>query len=173
MIVVYGGRRPSESQGQLPADCLPAVEERLDGLLADLQPRLAVGSAAAGTDLLAAASALRAGAAVELLVTSDTDEFVAASVADKGAEWTDRYHVLTAAPRSEVIEQPGLGTDDDGFGEMVRRILAHAEEARRDGEELTVVIVSAGRRPGRDHSEDMADIAARRGHRVVRVDPRG
>ncbi|MGI5202364.1 hypothetical protein ACQEU6_12440 [Spirillospora sp. CA-108201] len=171
MIVVYGGRRPSDAEGEFPPASLPVIERRLDDMLTMLRPRLAIGSAAAGTDLLAASAALKAGAAVELLVTSDAEEFVAASIADKGAEWTNRYRALAAAPLAEVIELPGVASDDEGFSEVVHRILSRAEEARHDGEGLTVVIVSAGRRPGTDHSEDMADAAFRRGHRVARVSP--
>ncbi|WP_347404424.1 hypothetical protein [Streptomyces sp. MST-110588] len=117
MIVVFAGRRPSAPDGQFPPACEDWLEERLDRLFAGLRPRLAIGSAAAGTDLLAAAAARKAKAHVRLLVTEDVEAFVAASVRDKGRDWEERFRALTAADTDGRGYGYGHGhADGYGFG---------------------------------------------------------
>jgi hypothetical protein len=178
VIVVFTGRRPSGSDGALPDAALPRLEERLERLFAGLRPRLAVGSAAAGTDLLAAAAALRSRIRVELVVTEDAEEFVAASVADKGRPWEERYRALTAQPGTELFPLAGAKADDDGFRAVNQEILDHAlrslrspDQGAADTEELVVVAVTQGRRAGEDHTESLAEAAASLGHLVLRLDP--
>lgn len=75
VIVVYTGRRPSGAKGLFPDDNLAFVQERLERLLVGLRPRVVVGSAAAGADLLAAAAAANVGADVHLIAAGPVDEF--------------------------------------------------------------------------------------------------
>ncbi|GGZ44181.1 tetratricopeptide repeat-containing protein [Streptomyces poonensis] len=178
MIVVFTGRRPSGPKGPFPETAVPWLKERLERLFAGLRPRLAVGSAAAGTDLLAAAAALRAGANIDLLLTEDADAFVAASVADKGSGWAGAFHDLAESPGVRLRSLAGASADDDGFRAVNRALLDHAranlqavDTPGHEPEELVLVAVTAGRREGEDHTESLADSAERLGHLVLRLDP--
>lgn len=178
MIVVFAGRRPSGPDGSFPETAEPWLEERLKLLFAGLRPRLVVGSAAAGTDLLAVAAALRAGAEVDLLLTEDADAFVAASVADKGTRWVDAFEDLTSDSRVRTHPVAGVAADDDGFRAVNRALLRHARAQARpvgglksEPEEIVVVAVTGGRREGEDHTESLADSAERLDHLVLRLDP--
>lgn len=178
MIVVFTGRRPSGADGVFPDAAVPWIEERLERLFAGLRPRLAVGSAAAGADLLTAGVALRSGSRVELVVTEDPEEFVAASVADKGPQWERRYRTLTAKTGADLLPVAGAKADDEGFRAVNRAILDHARDRLGDAgqdagdpEELVVVAVTHGRRAGEDHTEALVESAAALGHLVLRLDP--
>ncbi|MFD3503177.1 TRAFs-binding domain-containing protein [Streptomyces sp. NPDC058678] len=178
MIIVFTGRRPSGPDGVFPDAAVDWLEERLKLLIAGLRPRLAVGSAAAGTDLLAAGAALRAGIPVELLVTEDPEEFVGASVADKGPQWEERFRTLTTQAKAALIPVPGAKADDDGFRAVNQAILSHARDSLRhpveaadEPEELVVVAVTEGRREGEDHTESLARSAEALGHLVLRLTP--
>ncbi|KOU59553.1 hypothetical protein ADK57_33050 [Streptomyces sp. MMG1533] len=178
MIVVFTGRRPSGPDGVFPAAAVDWLEERLKLLFAGLRPRLVVGSAAAGTDLLAAGAALSAGIRADLLVTEDPEEFVSASVADKGPQWEERFRTLTAQTRAALIPVPGAKADDDGFRAVNQAILRHACDSLRDPvraadepEELVVVAVTEGRREGEDHTESLARSAQALNHLVLRLNP--
>ncbi|KOG33717.1 tetratricopeptide repeat-containing protein [Streptomyces resistomycificus] len=178
MIVVFTGRRPSGPDGVLPDSAVGWLEERLKLLFAGLRPRLAVGSAAAGTDLLAAGAALRAGIPVDLLVTEDPEAFVAASVADRGRQWEERYRTLTARAEAALIPVPGAQADDDGFRAVNQAILRHARDRRGesaqpadDPEELVVVAVTEGDREGEDHTGSLIRAAQANGDLVLRLSP--
>jgi tetratricopeptide (TPR) repeat protein len=177
MIVVFTGRRPSGPDGPFPEAAVAWIEERLELLLGGLRPRLVVGSAAAGTDLLAAGAALRADIPVDLVVTEDPAEFLRASVADKGAQWEDRYRALTAMTKAALVPVPGAKADDDGFRAVNQAILSHARDCLRapakgaDPEELVVIAVTEGPRAGEDHTDSLVRSAEYRGHLVLRLDP--
>ncbi|MGW6060443.1 TRAFs-binding domain-containing protein [Streptomyces sp. NPDC055189] len=178
MIVLFAGRRPSGADGAFPETGVAWLEERLERLFAGLRPRLAVGSAAAGADLLSLAAALRARAEVDLLLTEDIDAFVAASVADKGPEWVRAFQDLSRSPGVRLHPVAGASEDDDGFRAVNHALLDHArarlraDDAQgRNPEELVVVAVTGGRRAGEDHTESLADSAERLGHLVLRLDP--
>lgn len=170
MIVIYTGRRPSAEGGGFPATGQAWVVERLDRLLAGLRPRLVVGSAAAGADLLVLAAALGAGAAALVLITEDRRVFRSASVEDKGPAWSAAYDALLGRPEVTVMPVP-VRADDQGFAVVNEKILAAAGAARSADEEIVVLGVTAGRRAGRDHSEDLLAAAQAADHLVLRIDP--
>lgn len=170
MIVVHTGRRPSGGAGAFPDANVEFVRERLERLLAGLRPRCAIGSAAAGADLLAAAAAADAGADVHLITAGSLAVFGVASVADKGPEWTARLHGLMRRDCVSV-EELNTAADDAGFEAVNAAVLDAARTALTPGEELVVVAVGGGRRDGLDHTADLADEAAAAGHLVVRIDP--
>lgn len=170
MIVVFTGRRPSGAEGAFPDRNEEFVRERLERLFAGLRPRLAVGSAAAGADLLAAAAAADAGASVHLMTAGTVEQFRAASVADKGATWTARLDGLVRRD-SVNVDELDFPADDEGFIAVNKAILTHSRAALATGEELVVVAVTGPRRDGRDHTADLADEAQATGHLVLRIDP--
>jgi hypothetical protein len=170
VIVAYAGRRPSGQDGAFPDHNEPFVRERLERLMAGLRPRLAVGSCAAGGDLLTAAAAADAGAELRLVVAGDLDEFRRVSVADKGDEWEARLAGLLRRPALEFTALRVLA-DDAGFAWVNGAILDYAIDSLVPGEELVVVGVSAGRRTGLDHTADLVDAARGAGHLGLCLDP--
>ncbi|WP_329341831.1 hypothetical protein OG252_37750 [Streptomyces sp. NBC_01352] len=178
MIVVFTGRRPSGPDGVFPEAAVDWLEERLKLLFGGLRPRLAVGSAAAGTDLLAAGAALSAGIPVDLVVTENPEEFVGASVADKGPQWEERFRTLTSHTKASLVPVPGAKADDDGFRAVNQALLNHARDSLHttgeeadEPEELVMVAVTEGRRAGEDHTESLALSAKALGHLVLRLNP--
>jgi hypothetical protein len=170
MIVIYAGRRTSGADGAFPDANIGFVSERLERLFAGLRPRLAVGSAAAGADLLAATAAAEAGAEVHLVTAGPFEEFEAASVTDKGPEWGSLLRGLSRRDRVRV-EVLDVAADDAGFSGVNRAVLDIAQKALEPGEELVVVAVAEVRRDGLDLTADLVEEAAAAGHLVVRVDP--
>lgn len=170
MIVVYAGRRPSEDG--FPQAHEGVVRERIARLLAGLQPRLIVGSAAAGADLLMLESGLVAGAKARVVLAGSPDVFRESSVADKGEAWERRYsHVLS---REDVKVDSTERIEDDekaSYEAVTDRIWKLAHEELEDGEGLLVVIVSRPREGGTDHTEELAGLQELDGGVVLRIDP--
>src|SRR5258705_8431116 len=73
VILVFAGRRPGGDG--FPEENVGPVGEQTRRLVAELRPRLAIGSAAAGADLLVAGAALEAGAKVEVLLAGSRERF--------------------------------------------------------------------------------------------------
>lgn len=170
MIVVYAGRRPSEDG--FPGAHETEVRERIAQLLAGLQPRLLVGSAAAGADLLTLESGLAAGAKAKVVLAGSRDAFCESSVADKGEAWERRYHQVLSH-EDVAVESAGLieGDESASYRAVTERIweLAHGE--LEDEEGLLVVIISRPRESGTDHTEELAGLQELDGGVVLRVDP--
>jgi len=77
----------------------------------------AVGSLAAGADILAAEAALAAGAALDVVMPFDKDEFVRISVAPSGPAWVDRFRrCFDAANRVHFVTEDAYLGDDELFG---------------------------------------------------------
>src|SRR5437588_2930738 len=108
MTVAYAGRRPSATGGEFPPTAQGWVTERLQRLFAGLRPRLAVGSGAAGSDLLAARAALRAQVPVRMYIAGTVEDFVRSSVADEGAEWISRFRAVQGALKVSVRVVPSV-----------------------------------------------------------------
>jgi hypothetical protein len=92
VIVAYAGRRPSPEG--FPEGNVDSVARRLEQLMAGLRPRLVVGSAAAGADLLALKAAIRVDAQARVVLAGDEAEFRKSSVADVGPDWARQYDAL-------------------------------------------------------------------------------
>jgi hypothetical protein len=168
LIVVYAGRRPSDT-GPLTAAALAVVDKQLRLLFAGLRPRLVFGSAAAGSDLLVLRAAKQAGAAARVYIAGDRSAFRRVSVEDKGGDWPALFDALTASESARVTEVGAA--DAQGFSAVTARMLSDALLALSEGEPLVVVIVSEGRRAGADETEDLATSAEAEGHLVLRVAP--
>jgi tetratricopeptide (TPR) repeat protein len=170
VIVLYAGRRPSGADGVFPDENEDFVQERLERVFAGLRPRLAVGSAAAGGDLLAAAAAADAGAAVHVVTAGPRDRFRDVSVADKGTHWTALLEGLLQRENVE-LEELDVEADDDGFAAVNKAVLGRAGAQLRHAERLVLVAVVGERRSGRDLTSDLVDECEAAGHLTIRIDP--
>lgn len=169
MILVYAGRRPG---ADFPQDNVDFVQEQIERVVVGLAPRVVVGSAAAGADLLVIEAATRASIDVQVLLAGDRAAFWTGSVGDKGPDWELRFDVQLGLDRVQVEEVPLSGEGDEPYREVTRRISARAEGLLRQGEELVVLGV-LNERGGQaaDHSLELVAHHEARGRLALRIDP--
>lgn len=103
------GRFPAAQTDRVAADIAAVFDRR--------PISRAVGSLAAGADILAAEAALAAGAELDLILPFDLDEFIEISVGPAGADWVPRMQACLDRARQVhfVTEDAYLG-DDELFG---------------------------------------------------------
>lgn len=170
MILLYGGRRPSDDHGAFPEGQIEFVRERLERLLFGLQPRLTIGSAAAGADLLVLGTALDGLVPAEVVLAGTRSEFRATSVVDKGHAWTERFDGIMKRPNLSVTELPG-SNNDEGYALVNRRILERGLAQLRPQEELVLVAVTKPRTSEQNLTTQLIGEVDASGHLVIYIDP--
>jgi hypothetical protein len=171
MVLAFAGRRPGSES--FPGESIDRVAAEVERTIASLGPRLAVGSAAAGADLLAAEACLRAGAAIEILIPAGRNRFRAESVADKGGRWGEAFDALVDSALVTVREVPREDDDDASYRAVTAAIAERAQELAEDGEGIALLAISSPREGGVDHTEELVAIAAARNWLVLRIDSSG
>jgi hypothetical protein len=162
MVILYAGRRNL------------AAPEHTSALLKEIflrfSPRLVIGSAAAGADLLTLEQARLHGLPAHVVILEGIAEFEHRSVADIGPQWSQLYHAMLNDPEITIETIPHPGTDDDAAHEEVNRAIATAAAtAAEDDEKVMVVIVRSWPKPTGDTTEHLAELAADHGWQVVTV----
>ena len=142
-------------------------------LLAGIQPRLVVGSAAAGADLLTLKAGIEAGAAARVVLASEPEDFRAGFVADVGGDWGQEFdQVLDHEKTAVTISRPVEGDAEATYKAATNQIWSLAKEELHEGEGLIVLVVARRRETGdHDHSEDLAIRQKLDGGVVLRIDP--
>lgn len=170
MILLYCGRRPSDEDGPFPPDHVEFASERLDRLISGLRPRLAIGSAAAGADLLALRSCLDVDTPTQVILAGSKAEFRSISVADKGEAWTARFDGLMQRTNL-TVEELAVSNDDEGYAAVNSRILKSGLEQLHPEEEIVLVAVAG--EPGGQHNLTTALIneVESAGYLVLQIDP--
>lgn len=111
-VVHYCGHRISP-HGPFPAD----AEESVTGLMREALDRspaaYAYGSLASGADILWAEALLERGAELHVVLPFARDEFVAASVADAGLSWVERFECCLAGATAVSFATDDAFLDDD------------------------------------------------------------
>lgn len=103
------GRFPADQTAQVAAEIAEAFRRR--------PISRAVGSLAAGADILAAEAALAAGAALDVVLPFDLEEFVEISVRPAGGDWERRMRAcLQAAAQAHYVTEEAYLGDDALFG---------------------------------------------------------
>jgi hypothetical protein len=165
MIVVFAGRR---------AQSLPGggarVAPRLRRLLRALQPRVLIGAAADGADLLVLEAVLGSAAAptIHLTLPTSLETFADASVAP---EWRERHRRALAAVAKQGGTVVTLDEVDgkDAYLAANERFLDRADQLRQVDEGIVILAVGA---PGEGAVlTDLISSAELRRHPVLRVDP--
>jgi hypothetical protein len=169
VILVFAGRRPGSDA--FPQDKVNAVGEQTRRLVADLRPRLAIGSAAAGADLLAAEAALEAGARVEILLAGDKGRFRSESVEDKGPPWPERFDRLLSSAAVAMTEVPRLDDADASYRAVTIAVVERAEQLAEAGEATTLLALSSPREGALDHTEELVALAVTRRWQILHIDP--
>jgi hypothetical protein len=171
MIVVYAGRRPSDRD--FPDARRDEVAARIRRLLAGMQPRLIVGSAAAGADLLTLREGIAVGATAQIVLAGARDEFRENSVADVGGDWAQLFDRVLDHPNSTITSSDRVTGDDEAtYKAATQRIWALGKELLEENEGLVVLVVARPRdSEGHDHSEDLVTLQQLDGGVVLRIDP--
>ena len=168
MIVVFAGRRPGSDA--FPDENVSIVKQRIHQAVAELRPRLAIGSAAAGADLLTACAALAAGARVEILLAGGKERFQSESVDDKGPSWSEQFNRLLCSDAVSVTEVLRVDDADVAYRAVTAAIVERAEQLAEEQETIALLAMSSPRDEGVDHTEEMVALARQRGWRVLRID---
>ena len=151
VIVGFAGNRVDaddrDGRPRFPASQTDAMRRRLTRLVSALEPRLVVGAAAAGADLLVLETAMACGVAIDVVLPSGVTEFPERSVADRGSPWTEAFdRVVTEAStrdRAWLIEHREPA-DQAGYQAGNRHLL---DEAVRQADPHEAVIALAIRPP--------------------------
>ncbi|HEX8067736.1 MAG TPA: hypothetical protein VF520_14545 [Thermoleophilaceae bacterium] len=166
MILLYAGRRPSE--GVLGEENVRLVLPQVERAVRGLAPRLAVGSAAAGADLVVLEAALGLGLPARVVVAGRVDDFRSSSVADKGPEWGARYDAVVASDAVEVVEVPRVPGDDDA---SYRAVTARIWEEGKREPGPAVLLTLSGPPPGGGHTEELVARQLAAGGLALTIDP--
>ena len=165
MILAFAGRR-----AQALHDVTRSVRPRIEQLLGDLRPRVVVGGAADGADLMVAEAALRMsdGPVVHLVLPTAPETFRADSVAP---EWRDRFDAVLseAVRRGGTLTGLGLPAGQDAYRRGNQAILEMAVGFQDQDERLVVLVIAS---PGEGRMiEDLVGRAELRGLPILRIDP--
>ncbi len=165
MILAFAGRRAPALHG-----ATRSVRPRIEQLLGDLRPRIVVGGAADGADLMVAEAALRMpdGPVVHLVLPTAPETFRADSVA---LEWRDRFDAVVseAVRRGGTLNGLGLPPGQDAYRRGNQAILEKAVGFQDQDERLVVLVIAS---PGEGRMiEDLVGHARLRGLPILRIDP--
>jgi hypothetical protein len=175
VIIVFGGVQadpPGSPPYRFPASQVDDVSTRVQNLLSSLSPRLLVGAAASGSDLVFLEQALGLGLKPRIVLPFPVDRFRQTSVESRGPDWVRRYeHVLAevSAGRAEleILDEP---EDDDVYVRTNERLLARARDLRLDGEEIVVIVLRPSASDGRSVTDDLAERGQMAGFLVLDLD---
>ena len=154
MILIYAGRRQTtDAQG---------MRERVGTLLDEIRPRLLVGSAAAGADLLVLALARERDIPARVILLGEVAEFERVSVADLGEEWSLRYREMLADTDVSVESVASPGPDRRAAHLMVNEVIVvTAWRAAAKGEKVVALAVTEPPGSGQSGGGVTADLVAR------------
>jgi hypothetical protein len=184
-VLVFSGHRidaPDRPSPRFP----PAAEGKATGMirkaveaeqeLAEGGPMLGIAGGASGGDLIFHEQCADLGIATELLLALPHDQFCAASVADAGDGWVERFRRLwkrvTAMVLAESEQLPNwLATRDDySLWQRNNRWILHTATSRVDTDVTLIVLWDGKGGDGPGGTEDMVGLGKRRGVKVVVLD---
>ena len=175
MIVVFGGvqvDRPDTDRPRFPESQVKDTSARVRALLSMLQPRLLVGAAASGADLVVLTEALAVGLEPRVVLPFPVEKFLQTSVESRGPDWVSRYQrvidQVTAGPGAvEILDE----ADDDGvYVRTNGRLLERARQLKNAGEEIVVLLLRPAGGDGRSVTDDLGARAELDGLLVLDLD---
>lgn len=167
VVITYAGRLPGADD--FPAENVGYIREQVDRLMASLRPRMVVGSAAAGSDLLVLDAVLRNGADAKVVLAGAVAEFRESSVVGWGEEWQLMFDAIIEHQRVDLIEVPRYEEDGASYA-AVTKMIREIAEGEIKANESTVGLNLSAARDGVDHSAALASAQELREHLVLRLD---
>jgi len=179
VIVVYAGVQPDQAgrvPPRLPPDAVPDVAARVQRLLAGLRPRLVVGAAAAGADLIVIQAAMRAGVVAHVVLPFDVETFAQTSVNSAGGSWPGDYRRLVAdsadSARVQVETLSADRNDDRVYHQHNSAMLAAAQALATADERVWALVIRPAPDPDRPSvTDDFAAQAEESEVLVLDLDP--
>ncbi|MCV2395188.1 hypothetical protein OEB99_12795 [Actinotalea sp. M2MS4P-6] len=175
MILVYGGVQvdaAETSPARFPETAVADVAERCRRLLSRVRPRMVLGAAASGADLLIARAARLEKVPVRLVLPHDRATFRRTSVESRGAAWTDRYDRLLLDLADPAVEEHD---DAEGTADVYRRhnrrMLDRAAALAEPDEQVWCLVVRPAASEPASVSDDLAAAAEERGVLTLDLDP--
>ncbi|MBV9805990.1 MAG: hypothetical protein JO286_02345 [Solirubrobacterales bacterium] len=181
-VIVFSGHRidapgraeprfPASSEGKA-ADMIRSAVVQEQGL-AGTQPVVGLAGGASGGDILFHEICAELGITTSLLLALADEEFAAASVADAGAGWIERFHALTQrldvkrlAALPDWLEKEG---GDYTIWQRANRWILHTALSRSDADITLVVLWDEKGGDGPGGTEDMVRLAKSRGVKTVHL----
>jgi hypothetical protein len=184
-VVVFSGHRvdaPDRPQPRFPPDAVPRAAEMIreavarERELAGSHPIEGIAGGASGGDILFHEICAELGIPTTLLLALPPDEFAAASVADGGPDWMERFRVLCARLDPKVLSTSGELPDwlavreEYSIWERNNRWTLHTALSRADTDVSLIVLWDGKGGDGPGGTRDMVALAQSRGVRTVRLD---
>lgn len=149
MILALAGRRPDPpdaDERRFPiANAIP-VREQMRSILSRVQPRILIGSAACGADLLGQDVAGDLGIETHVLLPFNAEKFRKTSVVDRPGHWGALYdRIIRRARANDCLTILQAGDDSDQPYEAANEeILGLSRRRAQPDEELSALIVWDG-----------------------------
>ncbi len=180
-VIVFSGHRidapgrreprfPAASEGKAREMIKAAVAAEKD--IAGSRPIAGISGGASGGDILFHEVCAELGIPTILLLALPDDEFAAASVADAGAGWIERFRALTE--RLEVKHLTGLpdwlaASDSYTIWQRNNRWILHCALSRADADITLIVLWDGKGGDGPGGTENMVKLARSRGVKTVEL----
>jgi hypothetical protein len=185
--IVFSGHRidaPDREQPRFPP--IPEAEEKATELIraaieeekrrAGNGPINGIAGGASGGDIIFHEQCAALGIPTELLLALPRDAFAAASVADAGPNWVDRYRALWQRLDVKVLSQTEAlpdwlaVRDDYSIWQRNNRWILHSATSRADTDVSLIVLWDGKGGDGPGGTQDMVELGGKRGVRFVRLD---
>jgi hypothetical protein len=180
-VMVFAGHRvdsPGRTEPRFPAASEPTAREMIERAVAEEkrlagdEPILGFAAGASGGDILFHEVCAELGIPTTLLLPLPDDQFAAASVADGGPRWLERFRALTE--RLEVRHLTGLPdwlAADGGYTIWQRgnRWILHTALSLTDADIALIVLWDGKGGDGPGGTENMVNLAKSRGVKTVHL----
>jgi hypothetical protein len=149
MILALAGRRPDPADAdarRFPIENAIAVRERIRSVLSRIQPRILIGSAACGADLLGHDVAGDLGIETRVVLPFDAGTFRETSVVDRPGHWGALYdRIVRRAQANDYLTVLPAGDESDRpYEEANAKILELARRRAEPDEDVSALIVWDG-----------------------------
>jgi hypothetical protein len=167
-------RFPAAAELKATAMIRTALEDELQR--AGNQPIVGIAGGASGGDILFHEQCAELGIPTQMLLALPRDPFAAASVADAGPDWMDRYRSLLGRLDVKVLSESEELPDwlairgDYSVWQRNNRWILHSATSRQDSDVTLIVLWNGEGGDGPGGTKDMVELAQARGVRFIRLD---
>jgi hypothetical protein len=183
--IVFSGHRidePGRGQPRFPASAEARATAMIRAALeeekrrAGTSPIIGIAGGASGGDIIFHEQCADLGIATQLLLALPRDPFGAASVADAGPAWMDRYRALVGRLDVKILSQSEelpdwlAVRDDYSIWQRNNRWILHSATSRKDSDVSLIVLWDGKGGDGPGGTQDMVRLGQARGVRFVRLD---
>jgi hypothetical protein len=183
-VMVFAGHRldaPGRETARFPPESVDTAREMIRNAIltekeiAGSRPIEGISGGASGADILFHETCAELGVPTTLLLAVPRDDFAAASVADAGPEWLQRFDDLVARLEVRVLSQSTelpswlAQRQDYNIWQRNNRWMLHTALSRADTDVTLIVLWDGKGGNGPGGTEDMVNLANSRGVRIVHL----